>query len=102
MARHGEGWHIGQMTLEWTVDLENRAMTAVALYSPGLSLLPNGRVVRIDKCESGIGFCEMLPKLPRPAWEDDSKLETKNIAFPHTSFWRLRIPGFHSVLPCGS
>jgi len=34
----------------------------------------------------------------RPAWEDDSKLETKNIAFPGTSFWRLRIPRFHSVL----
>jgi len=33
-----------------------------------------------------------------PAWEDDSKLETKNIAFPCTSFWRLRIPRFHSVL----
>jgi len=30
MARHGEGWHIGRMPLEWTVDLDNRAMTAVA------------------------------------------------------------------------
>ena len=26
----------------------------------------------------------------RPAWEYDSQLETKNIAFPGTSFWRLR------------
>ena len=34
----------------------------------------------------------------RPAWEDDSKLETKGIAFPGTSFWRLRTPSFHSVL----
>ena len=34
-----------------------------------------------------------------PAWEGDSKMETKNIAFPCTSFWRLRIPRFHSVLP---
>src|SRR5580658_11100171 len=34
----------------------------------------------------------------RPAWEYDCKLETKNIAFPGTSFWRLRIPSFHSVL----
>ncbi len=34
----------------------------------------------------------------RPAWEYDSKLETKNIAFPGTSFWRLRIPRFHSGL----
>jgi hypothetical protein len=35
----------------------------------------------------------------RPAWEYDSKLETKSIAFPGTSFWRMRIPRFHSVLP---
>jgi hypothetical protein len=35
----------------------------------------------------------------RPAWEDDCKLETKNIAFPGTSFWRLRIPSFRPVLP---
>ena len=30
--------------------------------------------------------------------EYDCKLETKNIAFPGTSLWRLRIPRFHSVL----
>src|ERR1035438_10477296 len=34
----------------------------------------------------------------RPAWEYDCKLETKSIAFPGTSFWRLRIPRFHSML----
>jgi len=34
----------------------------------------------------------------KPFWEDDCKLETRNIAFPCTSFWRLRIPRFHSVL----
>jgi hypothetical protein len=28
----------------------------------------------------------------------DNELETKNIAFPGTSFWRLRIPSFHAVL----
>ena len=37
----------------------------------------------------------------RPAWEDDCKWETKNIAFSGTSFWRLRIPRFHSVLSSG-
>jgi hypothetical protein len=34
----------------------------------------------------------------RPAWEGDGKWETKNVAFPCTSFWRLGIPRFHSVL----
>jgi len=34
----------------------------------------------------------------RPAWEDGCKLETKNIAFLGTSFWRLRVPRFHPML----
>jgi hypothetical protein len=35
----------------------------------------------------------------RPAWENDSKLKTQNIVFMESSFWRLRIPSFHSELP---
>jgi len=38
----------------------------------------------------------------RPAWEDDSELGTKNVAFPGTSFWRLRMPSFHPVFRPGS
>jgi hypothetical protein len=33
----------------------------------------------------------------RPAWEDDCKLETKNIAFPGITFWRKNLPSFRSV-----
>jgi len=33
----------------------------------------------------------------RPAWEDDSKFGNKEHCVSCTSFWRLRIPSFHSV-----
>ena len=69
------------------------------------------RVVRLE-IQDGLGpfglfsalRCSSIVRALRtssrmPAWEDDSKLETKNIAFPCTSFWRLRIPRFHAVLP---
>ena len=45
--------------------------------------------------------CGALPAALRktpPVEEYDSKLETKNIAFLCTSFWRWKIPRFHSGL----
>jgi len=37
------------------------------------------------------------PRPCHPAWEDDCKLETKNIAFPGISFWGYSLPSLRSV-----